>query len=133
MNRCPSLNLFSQRRRWLSASLQALLLASASWALPAAAQGLPAEGLRNFPPDARFGELVVGTMPDVTIDGKAIRTTPGFRLFSPERTLIMAHNFQGKKLVVAYAIEPSTQWLHAAWILTPAEAAHLRAQAKQPR
>lgn len=105
-----------------------LLLAGAAW-LPAQAQNAPppataaAAGTRNFPPDAQRGKLVIGTMPEVTLNGKAMRTTPGFRLFSAEGRLLMAHQFAGQNLLVNYQIEPSTQWLHTAWVLTPEEAA----------
>ena len=30
-------------------------------------------------------------------------------------------NYAGQKLLVGYVIEPQTQGLHTAWILTPAE------------
>jgi len=97
-------------------------------ALPAQAQNAPTvtaatAGTRNFPPDAQRGKLVIGTMPEVTLNGKPMRTTPGFRLFSTEGRLLMAHTLAGQSLLVNYQIEPSTQWLHAAWVLTPQEAA----------
>ena len=104
-----------------------MLLASAAW-LPAQAQNAPSvtaatAGTRNFPPAALRGKLVIGTMPEVTLNGKAMRTTPGFRLFSTEGRLVMAHTVAGQNLLVNYVIEPSTQWLHTAWVLTPEEAA----------
>ncbi len=117
MNRCK---LLSSPARRLCAG--ALLAALACASLGAAAQALPSGETRNFPPQAQFGELVVTQFPVVEIDGKAIRTTPGFRLFSAERTLVQPANYQGSKLVVGYVIEPQTQWLHQAWILTQAEA-----------
>jgi hypothetical protein len=113
MNRCQTS--FSAGRRLCAA---ALLAAAAGTTL---AQGLPSGETRNFPPEAQFGELQVGNFPEVTLNGAAIRTTPGFRLFSPERTLVFASSYQGQKLAVGYVIEPQTQWLHTAWILTPAE------------
>ena len=82
-----------------------------------------AAGTRNFPPAAQRGKLVIGTMPEVMLNGKPIRTTPGFRLFSTEGRLVMGHTLSGQNLLVNYVIEPSTQWLHTAWILTPEEAA----------
>ena len=118
MNRCKPH--FSPVRRLCAG---ALLAGLACASLGAAAQGLPSNETRNFPPQAQFGELVVtAQFPVVEIDGKTIRTSPGFRLFSPERTLVQAINYQGSKLVVGYVIEPQTQWLHQAWILTKAEA-----------
>lgn len=114
MNRCTT-DLIS--RRFVACAL----LAAASAGLPALAQGLPSDDTRNFPPTAQFGELTVTNFPEVTINGTAIRTTPGFRLFSRERSIVFASNYAGQKMLVGYVIEPQTQGLHTAWILTPAE------------
>lgn len=116
MNRCKTP--LSTGRRLCAAALLAATAAAAGTVL---AQGLPSDETRNFPPNAQFGELVVSNFPEVTLNGETIRTTPGFRLFSPERTLVFASNYQGQKLAVGYVVEPQTQWLHTAWILTPAE------------
>ncbi len=111
MNRCPT-SLFSRRL------FGAVLLAASSSAM---AQSLPTDEPRNFPPTAQFGELTVTNFPEVAINGTTVRTTPGFRLFSQERTLVFASNYAGQKMLVGYVIEPQTQGLHTAWILTAAE------------
>lgn len=115
MNRCTTSAL--DRRLFGST----LLAAAASASLPALAQGLPSNETRNFPPTALFGELSITNFPEVAINGSPIRTTPGFRLFSQERTIVFASNYAGQKMLVGYVIEPQTQGLHTAWILTPAE------------
>ncbi len=112
----------------LSRAFAASCLLLAAAALPAQAQNAPTvmaatAGTRNFPPAALRGTLVIGTMPDVQLNGKPLRTTPGFRLFSADGRLLMGHTLAGQKLLVNYVIEPSTQWLHTAWVLTPEEAA----------
>ena len=114
MNRCPT----SITRRLLG---RTMLAAAASASLAVAAQGLPSAEPRNFPPTAQFGELTITNFPEVAINGTAVRTTPGFRLFTQERTLVFASNYAGQKMLVGYVIEPQTQGLHTAWILTPAE------------
>lgn len=119
MNRCTTSSLHPSFSRRLLGS--ALLAVAASASLPALAQGLPSNDTRNFPPSTMFGELTVTNFPEVAINGTAIRTTPGFRLFSQERTVVFAHNYAGQKMLVGYVIEPQTQGLHTAWILTPAE------------
>lgn len=119
MNRCTTSSLRPSLSRRLLGS--ALLAAAAGASLPTLAQGLPSNDTRNFPPSAMFGELTVTNFPEVAINGTAIRTTPGFRLFSQERTVVFAHNYAGQKMLVGYVIEPQTQGLHTAWILTPAE------------
>ena len=115
MNRCTTASL--NRRLFGSIALAA----AASASLLAQAQGLPSNDTRNFPPTALFGELTITNFPEVAINGGAIRTTPGFRLFSQERSVVFAHNYAGQKMLVGYVIEPQTQGLHTAWILTPAE------------
>ena len=85
------------------------------------AQGYPA-GTRSFPDTAQRGVLEITTMPEALLNGKKVRTTPGFRLFDAKNRLVFAHTLQGQTFTVNYVIEPSTQWLHQAWILTPAEA-----------
>ncbi|MDR2297922.1 MAG: hypothetical protein LBE30_06230 [Comamonas sp.] len=115
MNRCT----ISVLNRRLFGS--ALLAAAASASLPALTQGLPSNDTRNFPPTALFGELAITNFPEVAINGSPIRTTPGFRLFSQERSIVFASNYAGQKMLVGYVIEPQTQGLHTAWILTPAE------------
>ena len=112
MTRCVSL--------FTAAALSCALLAGV--AVPAAhAQGYPA-GTRSFPDIAQRGTLVITAMPEVTLNGKPIRTSPGFRLFDAKNRLVFAHTLQGQKFTVNYVIEPNTQWLHQAWILTPEEA-----------
>lgn len=121
MHRCPHLPFL---RAFAGSLVLLAAVAPPAQAQPAApAVTAATAGTRNFPPDARRGKLVIGTMPEVTLNGKAIRTTPGFRLFSTEGRLLMAHTLAGQSLLVNYQIEPSTQWLHAAWVLTPEEAA----------
>ena len=122
MKRCTTSSLRPSPSRRLFSS--ALLAAAATGCLltqVTVAQGLPSNDTRNFPPTAQFGELTITNFPEVAINGTAIRTTPGFRLFSQERTLVFASNYAGQKMLVGYVIEPQTEGLHTAWILTHAE------------
>ena len=82
-------------------------------------------GSRNFPSHTQLGILRIDQIPQASINGQAIRTAPGFRLFSADNKLIFAHTVQSQNLKVAYLIEASTQWLLTAWILTPEEHATL--------
>ena len=77
---------------------------------------------RTFPEQARRGELRITAMPTLTLNGQAVRTTPGFRLFNEHNQLVFAHQLTGRTFAVRYVIEPQTQWLHTAWLLTAAEA-----------
>ena len=82
-------------------------------------------GQRNFPSHVEYGVLRIDQIPNALINGQAIRTAPGFRLFSEDNKLIFAHTVQSKDLRVAYVKEASTQWLLTAWILNPQELASL--------
>jgi len=117
MNRCPAPSLVARRRLYVA--VPALLFAAAllGGSVGSAAQGAS----RNFSAQVQFGEMDVSKFPTVEINGQPIRTTPGFRLFSPQNTLVQANNYKGQQLPVAYLIEPQTRGLHQAWILTPAE------------
>ena len=122
MKRCTISSLRpSPNRRLFSSALLAAAATSCLLTQVTLAQGLPSNDTRNFPPTAQFGELTITNFPEVAINGTAIRTTPGFRLFSQERTLVFASNYAGQKMLVGYVIEPQTQGLHTAWILTAAE------------
>jgi hypothetical protein len=88
----------------------------------------PKVGQRPFPSHAQFGILRIDHVPNAQINGQAVRTAPGFRLFSADNKLIFAHTVQSQELKVAYVLEASTQWLLTAWILTPEELASFKAK-----
>lgn len=119
MNRCLSV---SRVHRTLAC---ALLAAAAGFAAPpATAQVVPGTGsVRNFPTAALRGTLVVNSTVEATLNGKTIRMAPGMRLFSPQNSLVYLHTVIGQKFDVNYVLETSTGMLHAAWVLTKAEAA----------
>lgn len=117
MNRCLLSTL-------IAASLLATtVVCAAQTSLPAAqkhvANGQP--GARNFPSHAQAAVLRLQEAPNATLNGQAIRTAPGFRLFSADNKLIFAHTVQNQDLQVVYVKEASTHWLLTAWILSPAE------------
>ena len=119
MNRCTPTP--PSTRRQLLTAVAATSVSGLGFS--ALAQSLPSDEPRNFPPHALFAELAIVNFPEVAINGKVIHTTPGFRLFSPERTLVFASSYAGQKFPAALLIEPQTEWLHTAWALTPAEIA----------
>jgi hypothetical protein len=94
----------------------ALLLATAL-ALPAAAQVQ-----RNFTNKALRGELVFGTPPEVTLNGKPARLAPGAHIRDQNNRLVMPTTLVGGKAVVNYTTELEGMVLDV-WLLTPAEIA----------
>ena len=114
----------------LACALSSLLLASSALVtLPANAQIQAHDSgqVRNFPPAARRGTLVVTGLYDAELNGKPVRMAPGVRLFGTGNALVPIHTAVGSTLTVNYINEVSTGMLLTAWILSPSEAAQKRA------
>jgi hypothetical protein len=86
-------------------------------ALPATAQVQ-----RNFSAKALRGEVVFGTPPQVTLNGKPARLAPGARIRDANNMLLMSGTLVGGKAVINYTTELEGM-LQDVWILNPAEAA----------
>ena len=94
--------------------LLALALAAA---LPAAAQTS-----RPFPANVLRGELVITQPPEVLLNGRPARLSPGARIRGTNNMLQMSGALVGLPLLVHYTLEPSGG-VHNLWVLTPDEAA----------
>ena len=119
MNRCqtprsvmPSTRLLG----WLALSVAAAL------PLSAPAQNL----LRQFPPAALRGTLEVTTPPEVLLNGKAARLSPGARIRNTNNALVMSGSLVGNSLVVNY-LRDAQGMVHEVWLLSPTEAQEKRA------
>jgi hypothetical protein len=111
MNRCIE----SRGRATLLAC--ALLAGLAIIPLPyALAQGF----VREAPKDVRPGRLTVTAPPEVTLDGKPDRLSPGARIRDLNNLVIMSGSVVGKELPVVYRRD-AAGLIHEAWVLTPAE------------
>lgn len=75
---------------------------------------------RNFPANALRGELVVTGAPEITLNGKAARLSPGSRIRGPNQMLLMSGAITGEKLVVNYTIE-QYGLVQDVWVLRPEE------------
>lgn len=117
MNRC-----FALRRRLCAISLLGVsaLLSASSWAQTA--------NTRQFPTNALRGKLVVQQPPEVLLDGKTDRLSPGSRIRGTDNMMVLSGTLVGQSLVVNYVRE-NTGLIHEVWILTTAEAAEKRATA----
>jgi hypothetical protein len=87
---------------------------------PAAAQGF----VREAPKDVKRGRLTVTAPPEVTLDGKPDRLSPGARIRGLNNLLVMSGTVVGQDLPVVYRRD-AAGLIHEAWILTPAEYAKL--------
>jgi len=94
-----------------------LAAGSLSIASPAAAQLT----VRPFPIAAKRGAMQVTNPPDMVLDGRAERLSPGARIRDPNNMLVMSGAIIGQNLLVNYVREPQGL-IHEVWILTEAEA-----------
>ena len=113
MNRC--LTLFFSAMMLAASSLPLLTPLSAQ------AQGTP----RTFPESAQRGKLVVTLPPEVTLNGKPDRLSPGARIHDTNNLLVMSGGLLNRELVVNY-VRDGHGLIHQVWILTPQEAAMKR-------
>ena len=114
MNRC-SLNLPQRLRLALPLALLATLtLGTGSQAVQPAS--------RPFPPNALRGVLTVTQPPEVLMNGKPDRLSPGARIRGANNMLVMSASLAGQAMLVHYTREP-TGSIHDVWVLTAAEAA----------
>jgi hypothetical protein len=86
------------------------------------------DGMREFPKHAMRGYLVVMTAPQVQLNGKEDRMSPGARIRNTQNTIVMPGTLRGQSLVVNYVREMNGL-IHEVWILTPREAEEQRAGA----
>ena len=115
MNRC-----IESRGR---AALLACALLAGPVLLPisqAAAQGF----VREAPKDVVRGRLVVTAPPQVTLDGKPDRLSPGSRIRGLNNLLLLSGSVVGQDLPVVYRRD-AAGLIHEAWVLTPEEYAKL--------
>lgn len=111
MNRCSS--------AFIAGTFAAFLIA-----LPLSAQAQ--SGTRDFPAKALRGTLVVVQPPNITMDDRETRLSPGARIYNTNNSLVMSSSLLNKALVVNYTVDLRDQ-IQNVWILTEAEAREKRA------
>jgi len=99
----------------------ALVATTALTSAAAMAQGL----LRPFPNSARRGLLEVTAPPQVLLNGKPARLSPGARIKGSNNLIVMSGTLVGQQVLVNYVAD-NQGMLHEVWILTPAEAQQKR-------
>ncbi len=87
------------------------------------AQSIPyAEpAVRPFPVAAIRAAMVVTQPPEIEIDGKPERLSPGARIRDANNMLVLSGSLVGKRYLVNLVREP-VGLVHEVWILTEAEA-----------
>jgi hypothetical protein len=78
-------------------------------------------GLRKFPANALRGKIKVVQAPEILIDGKPERLSPGSRIRDPQHRLVMSASITNQEFVVNFTRNPLGE-VHEVWILTELEA-----------
>ena len=80
-----------------------------------------AQGIRReAPKDVVLGKMVVTAPPQITLDGKPDRLSPGSRIRDLNNMLVLSGGLVGKPLPVVYRRD-AAGLVHEAWILTDEE------------
>jgi len=117
MNRCLT------ALKGLSLGLMSLLLILVTlMPEPLAAQGL----VRQFPAAAKRGTLEVTQPPNILINGRPERLSPGARIKNSHNMIVLSGSLTGQPVLVNYLRDPQGQ-IHEVWLLNPAEAQEKRA------
>ena len=83
--------------------------------------GTAVVAVRSFPPKAQRGTLQVMAPPEVLLNNKVARLSPGARVRGANGMLAMSSSLVGLTLPVVYILEPQGM-LHEVWVLTEVEA-----------
>ncbi len=78
-------------------------------------------GVRQFPTTALRGLMEVTAPPNVLINGKAARLSPGARIKSPNNLIVLSATLVGQRVLVNY-VQDNQGMLHEMWILNSQEA-----------
>lgn len=131
MNRCFRTSSFAL---FLLFALMAVFV----WAPPASAQTLEAPvqneaavGGRNFPEGTLRGEFMVVAAPEILLDGRADRLSPGARIRSAENMVVTTGAITGQNLLVNYTRD-AAGLVREVWVLTATEASVKRASVERP-
>lgn len=136
MNRCQKtfsapMRTFALAVLLAPAALLTCAGASAQLVDPASTQAEADNGGRTFPPGTLRGRFMVVNSPEILLDGQPERMSPGARIRSAERMLVMPAAITGQNLLVNYTRD-AAGLVREVWILTPDEARAKRASADRP-
>jgi len=80
------------------------------------------ESVRKFPPRTERGSMMVTHPPELIVNGRAERLSPGARIRSADNLLLLSGQLAGQNYLVHF-VRDSNGLIPEVWILTPAEAA----------
>ncbi len=79
------------------------------------------EGVRNFPPNARRGVMLITDAPAMLLNGRAARLAPGARIRGVNNMLVVSNAVAGQPLVVNY-VRGYLGLVQEVWVLNATEA-----------
>ena len=82
--------------------------------------------VREFPKTALRGEMVVKNHPEIVLNGKAERLSPGARIWDKDGALVLSGRLVGQVVAVNYVREVGGL-IHQVWILNSEELKEKRA------
>jgi hypothetical protein len=99
-----------------------LLIFLSAWliGIASAQTEAPKSNSRQFPQDAKRGDLVVLNAPEITLNGKPDRLSPGARIRDINNYLVLSGTLANQRLVVNYLRE-NTGLVHNVWLLSAEE------------
>lgn len=97
--------------RCMKTLILSLVLAGSAWAQTVT---------RDAPRDVKPARLVVKAPPEITLNGKPDRLSPGSRIRNTQNLVQLSGSLVGQELPVVYRRDPSGL-VHEVWILTPEE------------
>jgi hypothetical protein len=107
-------------KRCISKSL-APMLALAIGLTALSGSALAQFSMRPFPPSTLRGAMTVTQPPELVMNGKGERLSPGARIHGANNMLVMSGSIVGQNLLVNFVRE-SNGLVHEVWILTEDEA-----------
>ena len=75
---------------------------------------------RQFPKEARRGELMVLTAPEIAMDSKPDRLSPAVRIRDVNNNLVLSGTLANQRLTVNY-VRDNTGLVHNVWVLNSEE------------
>ena len=121
MSRCASHHL-----SWLMAALAITVYASMVNSVAYAQTVDVNPSVREFPKTALRGEMVVKNHPEIVLNGKVERLSPGARIWDRDGALVMSARLAGQVVAVNYLREGGGM-VHQVWILNSEELKEKRA------
>jgi hypothetical protein len=99
------------------------------------AQTAPATAVgqvRNFPPKTQLGELIVGTFPEASINGKPARFSASGRLLNESNLIVTPSSVYNRTILVRYELD-FEGFINRAWLLNQAELKQAQEESRSTR